>query len=144
MPRTKGGRSSRSNIPTIVQDRTGLENRISTTIIDEFIAPLSERVTVIENELGALGELTRGVVYELDVPLKRGQRGGTSIVELPTETVEDAIGRPVLVNQAPRGDSDEGGIVLFTGDVIDRRHLRLRWFCAFPAPASAKVVYLIG
>lgn len=144
MARTKGGIRTRLHSPTTVQDHTGLEDRIAETIIEEFIAPITERVDIIEAQLGALGNIERGVVYEIDVPLKRGHRGGTAIVELPTETVEDAIGRPVLANQAPRGDSDEGGIVLFTGDVLDQRHLRLRWFCAFPAPPALKVVYLIG
>lgn len=144
MARRKGAQSTLNQHPSRIQDHTGLEDKIATTIIEEFIAPIEERVDLIETQLGIIGELERGVVYEIDVPLKRGMRGGTSIVELPTPTVEDAIGRPVLANQAPRGDSDEGGIVMFTGDVLDRRHLRLRWFCAFPAPPALKVVYLIG
>lgn len=144
MAREKGGVRTRQNVPSLIQDHTGLEDRISNTIIGTFVAPLEERVTAIETTLGAIGQIERGVVYEIDVPLKRGRHGGSTVVELPTETVDDAIGRTVLVNQAHSGDADEGGIVLFTGTVLDRRHILFRWFCAFPAPKVVKVVYLIG
>ena len=49
---------------------------------------------------------------------------------------DSTIGRPILIQQAPMGDDDEGGIVLFTGEVINDRQMRVRWFCAAAAPAK--------
>jgi hypothetical protein len=147
MPRTKGkvkiAPASDQHAPARLQDGTGLEDRISTTIIEGFLAPISERVTIIESVVGGL-TLDRGVVYELDVPLQRGATGGTVVVDLPLPVEADAIDLPLLVNQAPRGDVDEGGIIAFTGKVIASQKVRLHWHSGNPAPATVKVVYLIA
>lgn len=147
MPRTKGqtqiAKSSEQHVPARLQDGTGLEDRISTTIIEGFVAPISERLTLIETTVGGLA-LERGVVYELEVPLRRGGHGGTVVVDLPLPVVDDAVDLPLLVNQAPRGDEDEGGIIAFTGRVIASRKVRLHWHSEHPAPATVKIVYLIA
>lgn len=143
MPRVKHGPGEGQDIPAILQDHTGLETHIATTIINGFFAPLESRVSILEGLIDGLN-LQRGVVYEADVPLRQGATGGTVIVETTLPVVDEGLGRSLVITQAPRGDDDEGGIVLFTGTVLDSRHLRLHWYSTFPAPAAVKVVYLIG
>lgn len=143
MPRLKSARTTRLNEPTKLQDNTGLDARIAETFIGEFIAPLSERVTILENELPAAA-VQIGDMQTADVELNPNVQGGTVYIEPEGGFDETTIGRPVQVTQAPMGDEDEGGIVLFTGEVINDRQMRVRWFCAAAAPARSRVVYLIG
>jgi hypothetical protein len=140
MPRSKGGNSARTKAPQILQDHTALEQRISTTIIGEFVTPLE----VIVEELAAdLAAIQRNSVQTADLELL-GRHGGTVVVEPAGGFAEETIGRPVLINQGPGGDQDEGAIVSFTAEVVDKRRLRVRWFCAAPAPRTVRIVYLIG
>jgi hypothetical protein len=141
MPRQKGGNSANTKSPQILQDHTGLENRISTTIVGEFVTPLEVRIEQLEADVAAIGQNT---VQQAEVDLRAGGQGGTLYLE-PAGGFEDAtIGRPILINQGPSGDQDEGAIVLFTAEVISTKSMRLRWFCAGPAPSRVQVVYLIG
>lgn len=143
MPRVKSARNSIVKEPSRVQDNTGFGNRLANTFIDEFVNPLVERVENLETIVGQLA-LARGVVHTADVELSPLSTGGTVVVEPEGGYEPDAVGRPVLVNQGPNGDSDEGGIVLFTGDVLSVQQMRLHYFSPFGAPGRVQVVYLIG
>lgn len=140
MPRTKGGRSSRAGKPVILQDRTGLAQDITTTIIGEFVTPLEVRIEQLE---AAVAGLSSGVLHTATVALRR-RRSGTLMLE--GTFAEEEIGAPVLVTQAApaRIDEAEFGLVLFVGQVVSRRKLRLAWFSLASAPAQAKIVYIIG
>lgn len=143
MPRNKGLTSSKQvRFPTRVQDGTDLTVRSNTTLIDTFITPIEERVEVLEGATRTLIE--QGTLQQATVQLRHGGRGGSTYIEPEGGFSDEAIGRPALIAQAPNGDADEGGIVLFTGLVIDRRRLLVRWFTGFPAPSEAAVLYVIG
>lgn len=131
----------RQHSPGVLQDHSGLENRISTTLIDEFIAPLEVRVEQLEQLVaGAIG---RGTVHagEIAVP---ALHGGTVYLEPEEGFEEDTIGRPILINQGAAGDQDEGDILLLTAEVLDKRRMRVRFYSATRAKRSVPVVYLIG
>lgn len=144
MPRHRLSSVRKHITPTRLQDGTGLENRIRLTFIDDFFAPLEIRVETLEALLDALTALGRFSMATATVELKKGRTGGTSYIE-PEDAFDTlAVGRPVIVNQAPNGDADEHGIVQFTGEVISRSRIRLRWHAAKGAPKSVPVVYLIA
>lgn len=140
MPRTKGRRSSRAGKPVILQDHTGLEQDITTTIIGEFVTPLEVRIEQLEADVAAIG---RNTVQTATLELN-GRRGGTTYLEPAGGFTEDAVGRPVLINQGPSGDADEGRIVSFTAEVLNAKSMRVRYFCAERGTRSVEVVYLIG
>jgi len=141
--RRKSARTTRLNEPTKLQDNTGLDARLATTIIGELITPIEERVTILEGSLPDAA-VQIGDVQTADVELRAGVHGGTLYVEPAGGYDETTIGRPIIIQQAAMGDSDEGCIVQFTGEVINDRQMRVRWFCAAAAPARSRVVYLIG
>lgn len=144
MPRTRGSRPRKHFTPTRIQDGTGLEARIFNTFIGSYVTPIEVRIVALEALLDDLAALTRISFETAVVELRKGAKGGTTYIE-PEDGIEAAaIGRPVIVNQAPNGDDDENGIVQFTGEVISRSRIRLRWHAAHGAPKKVPVVYLIG
>jgi hypothetical protein len=142
MPRTKGTEPRHHVTPTRIQDGTALEDGIFITIIEEFIAPIEERLEIIEAALGALQTLARITMGTAVVELRWHAHGGTSYID--GDFTADSVGRPAMVLQLPNGDEDEGGIVQFTGEVLTTRKMRLRWHAHHGAPKRVPVVYLIG
>lgn len=145
MARQKGSTPRQHITPTRLQDGTGLEDKIAITIVEEFIAPLEVRIETLEADIEALlAGLARFTATRAVLELPRGRRGGTTYIEPEADFDDDTIGRPVIIVQADNGDRDEFGIVKFTGDVMDRRKLRVRWHAEHGAPRRVEVVYLIG
>lgn len=144
MPRNKGGQVRRLVYPARLQDGTTIDDKIVNTFIGTFVTPITERVETLENLVDDLTAIARGVVQTALLTLDRGRRGGTTLYEPVEGFEEEAVGKPVLMTQASTDDRDEGGIVLFTAEVINVRQLRVRWFSAFKAPQTVQVVYLIG
>lgn len=143
MPRQRGSSPRKHFTPTRIQDGTGLEQRIFNTFIGTYVTPIEVRIEAIEGILDALDALTRFSFETAVVELKKGRRGGTSYIEPEGGIEAAALGRPVIVNQAPT-TSDEDGIVQFTGEVISRSRIRVRWHASHGAPQKVPVVYLIG
>lgn len=145
MSREKPRRVTRLKAPARLQDRSGLEAALAGAVSQQLVEPLEARVEATEAAIAAvdIGEMTVA-----DVELRRGAHGGVVIVEPAGGFRERAIGRPVIVQQAagdpPEGDEAEFGVVLFTGQLLNRRQLRLHWFSFWPAPTRVQVVYLIG
>jgi hypothetical protein len=144
VPRQRGSSPRKHVTPTRIQDGTGLEARIFNTFIDDFITPIEIRIEALEGVLDSLAALTRFSFETGVVELKKGKRGGTTYLDPEGGIEAAAVGRPVIINQAPNGDSDEDGIVQFTGEVISLSRIRVRWHAAGGAPKSVPVVYLIG
>lgn len=143
MPRQHAAIVRQHITPTRLQDGTGLEDRLSQTFIDDFITPIEIRIEAIEGILDSLAALTRFSFETAVVELKKGRHGGTTYIEPEGGIEAAAVGRPVIINQAPTL-SDEDGIVQFTGEVITLARIRVRWHAAQGAPKSVPVVYLIG
>jgi hypothetical protein len=78
------------------------------------------------------------VVLSAIVELPQGQTSGIAFFE--TVFDQKQVGAPVIVtHQEPDGD-----IVLFAGQVISTREMRLVWSCPGGAPALVKVSYILG
>lgn len=139
MPRDKARRGRRLHMPVLMQDQRGLEGELVGAVDAQLVAPLAADVAALEAEVAAID---RGEVHTAAVELRR-RRSGVAFVEPPGGFTAGAVGRPVIVVQAPSRD-DGFGIVLFTGAVESRRRVRLHWLAPGAAARRVTVVYLIG
>jgi len=142
MPRVKHGGGGQTPMPSALQDRTGIEGAIFKAIKGLLTPPILDDVDEALDE--ALRSLVSGVVRSVEVELRPGYRGGH--VDVVGVFSNDQVGAPVIVTQAPPSSPDgaEFAIVLFVGQVIDARTLRLHWHCTAGAPRRVTVNYIIG
>lgn len=141
MPRNKRTADARRVIdPVRLQDATGLDDRIATTVVATVVQPVLTRLIALEEAVAAL---ERGVVHEAVLELPAGRRSGIVYVEPPGGFVAEAIGAPVLVSQRASLE-DEYCIAGFTAEVLDERRMRVAFWCASPVPKQLSIVYLIG
>src|SRR5262245_13655969 len=101
MPRSKGSEPRHHVTPTRIQDGTGLENGIYITIIETFVAPILERLEIVEAALEELQGLAGFSLATAEVRLRKGGQGGTTYIEPALLFDEASIGSPVLITQAP-------------------------------------------
>lgn len=141
MPRNKRTADSRRVIdPVRLQDATGLDDRIATTVVATVVQPIETRLLALEE---AVASLERGVVHSAILELPVGRRSGVVYVEPPEGFVEEAIGQPVLVSQRASSE-DELCIATFTAEVLDSRRMRVAFSSATAVPKRLSIVYVIG
>lgn len=136
MARDKILKTTRVSAATRLQDMSSLDQRILDQV-DLSLTPIEERVTALE---AAIAALERGVVYEVDLELRFGGRSGSVVFEPVEGFEEDTIDQPVIVMPYVT----EGDTVFFNARVVDTRSMIVQWVSLFPAPATVKLVYLIG
>lgn len=110
-------------------------------------AGVSQAVAAVATEVEEQqAELERAEIRTARLELQPGRRGGTVLLE-PAEGFSVAqIGAPVIVTQAPGSAiaDAEFGLVLFVGEVLNARQMRIGWFAGSPAPRVVDVNYIIG
>lgn len=135
-------RSAAVRTPPASQDGRPLE-RALTAGVSGAIATVA---TAVDAQQAALALLERAEVRTAQLELQPGRRGGTVLLEPPGALSATQIGAPVIVTQAPGSSirDAEFGLVLFVGEVINARQLRIGWFSTEPAPRVVSIHYIIG
>jgi hypothetical protein len=84
-----------------------------------------EAIGVIENKIATF----QPVMFSTTLELSRGRRSGVSFIEPDGGFEEAQIGRPVQITQAPspRFDDLDLEMVVFAGEVVDKKRLRVWW-----------------
>lgn len=135
-------RSAGVRTPPASQDGRPLE-RALTAGVSGAIATVA---TAVDQQQAALTLLERAEVRTARLELQPGRRGGTVLLEPPGGLSAKQIGAPVIVTQAPGSAiaDAEFGLVLFVGEVLNARQMRIGWFSSSPAPRVVDVNYIIG
>lgn len=108
---------------------------------EEAVAPVQEQLDQLEADI-AEGTVGAAAVLSIAVDLPRGRRSGSVIVEPVDGFSELQVGAAVLVSLAPRQGAIES--VMFAGEVINRRQMRLHWSAPGPVPSRVVVNYIVG
>lgn len=135
-------RSQGVRTPAARQDGGPLERSVTAGVAAD-LAGVASQVTTHEVQIRLL---ERAEIRTAELELPAGRRGGTVLVEPPGGFSAAHIGAPVLVVQAPGSSmrNAEAGLVLFVGEVINARQLRIGWFSSEPAPRVVSIHYIIG
>lgn len=139
MPRQKQSRVARTYVPGRLQDQSAFARRLVELLGDEITDDLDERITDVET---VIASIDRGDFSSMVVDLRPGGYGGTIVVEPEDGFTDEAVGRPVMVTQGP-SDDDEACIVAFTGRVLNRQQLEVRWNTRTPAPARVTILFIV-
>lgn len=128
--------------PTTTTDGRSLEARITAGVaaaVDTVAEDVAAQTAVVRL-------LERAELRTAQLELAVGRRGGTVVLEPAGGFTAEQIGAPVLVVQAPGRSIREAelGLVLFVGEVINARQLRIGWFSSEPAPRVVSIHYIIG
>lgn len=137
--RDKVGRAAedRIKVDAAIQDGTDLVDHIIEQITATIIDPLETRIETLERVVAGF---TAGQVQSIDVELARLLAGS---VDVEGVFLEAQVGAPVLIAQS-RPLDDLEGLVLFAGEVIDVRTLRIVWQAASLPPRKVRLSYIIG
>jgi hypothetical protein len=105
------------------------------------VAPVQEQLDELTEAI-ADGTVAGAALQSLTVELPRGRRSGSTVVEPEGGFSDTQIGAPVMVTIAPNQGAIES--VLFAGEVLNSRQMRLHWSAPGPAPSRVIVNYIIG
>lgn len=105
----------------------------------EAVAPVQEQVDAIAEAI-ASGAVVSAALLSAELRIARGRRSGH--VDVEGTFTENQIGAPVMVTLAPNQGAIES--ILFAGEVLNSRTLRLHWSAHGPAPTRVVVNYIIG
>jgi hypothetical protein len=139
MARDKARIARKTIRPVRLQDGSGLEDRILQDIDVTLVQPIVERIELLEAELDALSARSGPQLATIELPF--GRRDGSVILEPAEGFADDAIGAPVIMSQA---SSRDGVRLLVSGEVLNRRQMRVHFSCAGGAPRTAQVSYILG
>jgi hypothetical protein len=108
----------------------------------EAVAPVQEQLDELTEAIADGTATGTSALQTLTVALTRGRRSGSTIVEPEGGFSDTQIGAPVMVTMAPH----QGAIdtVLFAGEILNSRQMRLHWSAPGPAPSRVVVNYIIG
>lgn len=108
---------------------------------EEAVAPVQEQLDELTAaiETGTIGSAS---LSSVDLILPRGRRSGHIDIEPEGGFTENQVGAPVMVTIAPNQGAIEA--VLFAGEVLTTRKMRLHWSAPGPAPTRVVVNYIIG
>lgn len=133
-PDAVGPRNKRYDVDATVESLTATAESAAEAAAAATAESLDDEIDA------ALAQL--GVVQTSEVDLD-GRSSGSAIVECPF--FEENIGAPVIVTQRPcTPDEDEFGIVLFVGEVLDQRHMRIRWYSPGGTPRKVNISFIVG
>jgi hypothetical protein len=105
------------------------------------VEPIQDQVDAITEAI-ASGSVVSAALASIELRLPRGRRSGHVDVEPEGGFTENQVGAPVMVTIAPNQGAIES--VLFAGEVLNSRTLRLHWSAPGPAPTRIVVNYIIG
>lgn len=141
MARDKVLGTARLRLPLKQQDGRPFAATV-VAIIEPIVTPITNVLTSILNQLVRVGDGLE--VHTAEVGLEAGQHGGRVVLEVDVDPAY--IGGPVLVTMQAGEPFDEAefGVVSFVGRVVDERRLELAWSSLTPAPASARIAFILG